>query len=90
MEIPFQSYSNMSEVNSIRDFVVQTTKEEKIENINQFQEQAQGFISAYKSKVGEINEIEEQKKILLKTFIDEIESGVKPQEIKINEKNPFA
>lgn len=89
IELPFKHYSNISEIERLKEAVDNLVKQEKINDTEVFKEQATQFINSYKSKVTEINQVEEQKKVLLKSFIAEIESGIKPQEIKVNEKNPF-
>lgn len=89
LELPFSQNSNLSEIERSKEFIENTIKEEKIENLNQFQEQASQFITTFKSKVKEINEISESKKVLLKTFLEDIKKGV-ITEIKVNnETNPF-
>jgi hypothetical protein len=90
LELPFKHYSNIAELSRIKQSVKDFVKADKITDLEAFTEQAKGFINSYKSKVTEINEVEESKKVLLKSFLAEIRTGIKPQEIKVNEVNPFA
>jgi non-homologous end joining protein Ku len=91
IELPFKHYSNISEIERLKELVVQTIKDEKISDTEAFKEQAGQFISTYKSKVNSVSEVKEEKKILLKAFIEDIEKGITPAEtISISEKNPFA
>ena len=88
LELPFKHYSNIQEIDEQKAFIEKVITDEKIENINQFQEQARNFINSYKSKVNKTDEVEEQKKILLKSYIEQIETGLQV-EVKVNEINPF-
>lgn len=90
IELPFKHYSNISQQMQVKDSVNSLIKIESIADLEGFKEQAQGFITAYKSRVSDVNEITEDKKVLLNALVEEIKTGVKPQEIKINEVNPFA
>lgn len=89
IELPFRSYSNMPEILSTKEQIKSIIQAEKISDLEGFEEQAQGFISNFKSRVKDINEISEEKKVLLNSLVEEIKTGIKPQEIKINEVNPF-
>lgn len=91
LELPFKHYSNIEEVEEQKAMVEKIIKKENLIDIEGFKEQAGNFINSYKSKVSEVSEIAEEKKILLKSYITEIETGIKP-EISvqtIKEENPF-
>ena len=90
MEIPFQSYSNIEDIEEQKAMVDKIIKNEKIMDLEGFKEQAGNFINSYKSKVNEVSEITEEKKILLKSYITEIETGIKEISVQtIKEENPF-
>jgi non-homologous end joining protein Ku len=90
LELPFKHYSNIKDLDNQKELVDKVIQTEKIMDLESFKEQAQNFINSYKSKVNETDEIEENKKMLLNTLVKEIRTGVIKEEIKINEKNPFA
>lgn len=89
LELPFKHYNNLEDLDSQKGLVEKVINTEKITELEAFKEQASNFINSYKSKISETDEIKEEKKILLKSFIEEIETGIKPIEMKVNEKNPF-
>ena len=84
-ELPFKHYNNFDEAQKMKEMVELSIRTDKLTDLESFTEQATQFISAYKSKVNDVNEVEEQKKVMLKSFL-EAEKGV---EVKISEKNPF-
>ena len=89
IEICFKHYSNIAELSSQKEMIEKVIKSEKIIDLESFKEQASNFITNYKSKVTEINEISEEKKVLLKVLVEEIRTGKKAAEIKVSEINPF-
>jgi non-homologous end joining protein Ku len=89
IEVSFKHYNNLEDLDSQKGLVEKVINTEKITELESFKEQASNFINSYKSKISETDEIKEEKKILLKSFIEEIETGIKPIEMKVNEKNPF-
>jgi len=89
IEMPFKHYSNSAELDSQKEMVCNVVSNEKITDLEGFKEQATSFINNFKSRVNDTSEIQEEKKILLKSYITEIETGVKAEEIKLNEVNPF-
>ena len=88
IELPFKAYNNLKEINKVKDLVELEIKSAKIDGLDSFSAQAQQFINNYKSKVNDYSDIQEEKKIMLKNFVEQIGKGEK--EIKIESKNPFA
>lgn len=91
LELPFKNYNNLAELESQKLLVSKVIEKEGLKDIEGFKEQAKQFISNYQSKVSDINEVEEQKKVLLSSFIEQIKTGVVVQTTEIKqEENPFA
>lgn len=92
LEIPFRSYYNLPEVLRIKEAVNNVIELDKIEDLEEFKEQAVEFIKTFKSKKTQLSDIEEEKAELLKQFINEIREGkiktIKPKKRK-KEVNPF-
>lgn len=89
LELPFCHYNNLKGLEEQKNLIEKVIKDEKIMDLEAFKEQAQGFISSYKSKVNEVSEVKEEKKILLKSYIQEIETGIKDISVQTKEENPF-
>jgi len=88
IELPFKHYSNISQIEKNKEMVLDEVK--KINELEGFKEQAESFISNFKSKVNDTDEIKEEKKVLLNQLVEEIKSGIKPKEVLRVEENPFA
>ena len=92
LELPFKHYNNLEEIDSDKVLIENAVKKDNISDLTAFSEQAKTFINTFKGRVGEINEITEEKKALLNQLVEEVKTGIKPtqqQEVK-EEINPFA
>jgi non-homologous end joining protein Ku len=93
-ELPFKHYNNFEKANKLKEAIEDTIKKDKIAELDGFKEQAEQFITQYKSKAKDIDEIEETKKVLLKSFVESISKGEQISTIVIDrkdiDKNPFA
>jgi non-homologous end joining protein Ku len=90
IEIPFKHYSNFSKIESAKSNIIKLIEENKVIELEGFKEQAKQFLEVFKSKVGEIDEMKEEKRLLLKQLLEDVEKGETETKIEINEKNPFA
>jgi non-homologous end joining protein Ku len=84
IEVPFSQYLEIDnkEIEKVIQF-------EKLTNLESFKPQAIEFITSYKSKVNEVNEIIEEKKTLLKFLLENGEKETETDEVKVNNDNPF-
>lgn len=93
IEIPFKRYNNIEDVLRLKECVNNAVIIEKINNLEEFKEQAKEFINAFESKETKLTEIKEEKTEMLELFIENIKSGnitKKPKKtIKETTKNPF-
>jgi hypothetical protein len=93
IEVCFNHYINKEQVDSLRDTTERQIELEKISNPIEYKEQAITFLENFKSKVKTIDEVKEDKKILLSKYFKEIENGFQTETeippIQIKERNPF-
>jgi len=89
IEIPFNKYINNEEVSRIKEATTNEVNRLKAD-VNKYTEQAQQFVDSYDTEKG-LDEIQEEKIALIKTFLDKVNKPLKEeQEQQIEEKNPFA
>lgn len=85
-EVPFNTLNNIDEIKRLKEAVA---NESRGINKDEFSKEAESFVSNFKNNA-EIEEIKEEKKALLKKFIEQIRNGDKEEKEEIREINPFA
>lgn len=93
-EVSFKHYQNTQEVKRLKTAVSDCIRAENITNLESYKKEATEFLKGI-DKEKNLNEIEEEKLVLLKKYVEEIRSGkmknlvkkIKEEEIEVN---PFS
>jgi len=89
LEIPFSELNNKEEIDRLKEAV---NFESKNLNLEQFKEQAKKFISDFENQYSTFIDVKEEKKQLLKEFVEQIRSGnliPSSKEKRTEIENPF-
>jgi len=89
-EIPFKNYNNLPDIKRLKEGVKNMIRVEKIQTLDAFKEQAKGFIKQFKNKENKIDLVKEEKLVLLKKYVENIQNGVVTTPKEIKQENPFA
>jgi len=90
LELPFNYRNNKEEIERIKEAI---ERESRGLNLDKFKTEAKKFIEGFKNQFNSYTEIKEEKKQLLRTFIEAIKTGKPTKSVRDSKKveiNPFA